>query len=72
MIPFSDGAVPDEMNSEELLTNQHPTNRAEPHEHGIICEYKVSPEAFMVLELVPNALEQVSGIARYHSAFASL
>jgi putative acetyltransferase len=42
------------------------------HEHGIICEYKVSPEAFMVLELVPNALEQVSGIARYQSAFASL
>jgi putative acetyltransferase len=42
------------------------------HEHGIICEYKVSPDAFMVLELVPNALENITGIVRYHSAFASL
>lgn len=42
------------------------------HEHGIVCEYKVAPKAFMVLELRPNALEKVSGIVTYHSAFASL
>jgi putative acetyltransferase len=42
------------------------------HEHGIVCEYKVSLNAFMVRELVPNALEKVTGIARYHSAFDSL
>src|SRR5260370_34997727 len=42
------------------------------HEHGIVCEYKVSPKAFMVLELLPNALEKVTGIVSYHSAFASL
>jgi putative acetyltransferase len=41
-------------------------------EHGIIYDYKVSPEAFMVLALVPNALEKVTGIVRCHSAFASL
>jgi putative acetyltransferase len=39
-------------------------------EHGITCEYRVSPEAFMVLELLPNALEKVTGIVSYHSAFA--
>jgi putative acetyltransferase len=42
------------------------------HEHGITCEYRVSPETFMVLELVPNALEKVTGLVRYHPAFASL
>jgi putative acetyltransferase len=42
------------------------------HEHGIICEYRASPEAFIVLGLVPNAPEKVTGIACYHSAFAAL
>jgi putative acetyltransferase len=42
------------------------------HEHGIACEYRMLPEAFMALELVPNALEKITGVVRYHPAFASL
>jgi len=29
-------------------------------------------EAFMALELVPNALEKITEVVRYHPAFASL
>ena len=36
---------------------------------GIASEYD-APEAFMVLELDPGALDGVEGMARYHPAFA--
>lgn len=39
---------------------------------GIGCEYEVPEEAFMALELQPNYLRSVSGVARYHEAFARL
>ena len=39
---------------------------------GIRCEYDVPDEVFMVRELQPGALTGVSGIARYHPAFAGL
>lgn len=39
---------------------------------GIRSEYDVPDEVFMALELVPGALDAVSGIVRYHPAFAEL
>lgn len=39
---------------------------------GITCEYDVPAEAFMVMELEPGYLSGVSGIVKYHSAFAGL
>lgn len=36
---------------------------------GVICPYLVPPEAFMVLELVPGALDQPAGLVQYHAAF---
>jgi len=39
---------------------------------GLGCEYDVSAEAFMVLELRPGALRGASGRVQYHAAFASL
>ncbi len=39
---------------------------------GITCRWPVPPEAFMVLELVPGALDGVRGMARYHTAFDDL
>lgn len=40
--------------------------------YGIVCEYDVPPEAFMVIELRSGALENVSGVAYYHPAFAGV
>lgn len=37
---------------------------------GIGDEYGAPPEAFMVLELVPGALDGVAGTARYDPALA--
>lgn len=39
---------------------------------GISCEYDVPDDVFMAQEIVPNALEFVSGTARYHSLFGDL
>jgi putative acetyltransferase len=39
---------------------------------GLRCEYDVPDEAFMAVELIGGALDQVSGLARYHPAFAAL
>lgn len=36
------------------------------------CEYDISPEAFMAVELRPGALRGVSGTVRYHTAFANV
>jgi putative acetyltransferase len=38
-------------------------------QHGLSCEYDAPPEAFMALELEPGALDQVSGLVRFHPAF---
>lgn len=38
----------------------------------IRSEYDVPEGAFMVLELVPDALRPVSGIVRYHEAFGAI
>jgi putative acetyltransferase len=40
------------------------------HTFGLRCEYDVPPEIFMALELVPDSLRDVSGLVRYHGAFA--
>jgi len=37
---------------------------------GIRCEYVVPDEVFMVLELKPGGLSGVTGLVRYHEAFA--
>ncbi len=39
---------------------------------GIASEYAVPDAAFMALELADSSLERVSGVARYHPAFAGL
>jgi putative acetyltransferase len=39
---------------------------------GIGCEYDVPAEAFMALELRPDALHGASGTVKYHPAFAGL
>lgn len=36
---------------------------------GLKCAYDAPEEAFMALELVPGALDEVSGMAHYHAAF---
>jgi putative acetyltransferase len=38
---------------------------------GIGCEYNVPDEVFMVLELRPGFLDDVSGVIKYHDAFRS-
>lgn len=38
----------------------------------IKCEYDVPAEAFMVLELKPGALTEISGVVRYHKAFSQV
>jgi len=43
-----------------------PSSRA-----GLVCEFPVSPEAFMALELVPGALAAVRGMVRYHPRFSA-
>lgn len=42
------------------------------HAFGLRCEYDVTPEAFMALELVSNSLDGVSGLVRYHPAFSEV
>jgi len=39
---------------------------------GICCEYPVEDEHFMALELQSGSLAAVSGLVRYHPAFATL
>ncbi len=39
---------------------------------GIRSEYDVPDNVFMALELVPGALASVTGVVRYHRAFAEL
>ena len=41
------------------------------HTKGLKCEFPVQPEAFMVLELTPDALTAVSGLIRYRPEFAA-
>jgi putative acetyltransferase len=41
------------------------------HTKGLKCELPVPPEAFMVLELTPNALAAVTGVIRYRPEFAA-
>lgn len=38
----------------------------------LACEYDVSPEHFMALELVPGALGPCTGVVCYHEAFGEL
>lgn len=40
--------------------------------HGIRWEIEVPDEVFMVLELVPDALEGTTGVVRYHPEFGRL
>jgi putative acetyltransferase len=40
-------------------------------EFGIGGEYDVPREVFMAIELVPDALRDVSGTIKYHQAFAT-
>ncbi|SRR5260221_4516230 len=41
-------------------------------QHEITCEYDVPSDLFMVQELIRGSLAGIVGVARYHSAFASL
>ncbi|WP_372370337.1 GNAT family N-acetyltransferase [Candidatus Uabimicrobium sp. HlEnr_7] len=38
----------------------------------ISCEYDVPPEVFMAMELQPAALENITGVVKYHEAFGSV
>lgn len=38
--------------------------------YGIISEYDVPPDVFMILEMHPGALNGIYGTAKYHNAFA--
>jgi putative acetyltransferase len=40
--------------------------------YGITSEYDVPPDVFMIKELTPGVLAGISGIAKYHDAFAQL
>ena len=40
--------------------------------YGIKSEYEVPDEAFMILELVPDALKNHMGVIKYHQAFNSV
>lgn len=40
--------------------------------YGIGCEYNVSDDVFMALELVPGYFKSISGTAVYHTAFQNL
>ena len=40
--------------------------------HGLTCQYDAPVEAFRVIELRPGALAAVTGMARYHPAFAEV
>jgi putative acetyltransferase len=37
---------------------------------GIECEYEVPEDAFMVLELIPGYLKEISGTIKYHEVFS--
>jgi putative acetyltransferase len=37
---------------------------------GILCEYDVPEDLFMVAELIPGALSGISGLAKYHPEFS--
>jgi putative acetyltransferase len=39
---------------------------------GLACEYDVTPEAFMAIELRPGALRGASGTIQYHAAFRNV
>ena len=39
---------------------------------GLRCEYDVAADVFMALELTHGALRGVSGLVRYHAAFAAV
>lgn len=39
---------------------------------GLRCEYDVPADVFMAIELTPGALRGVSGLVRYHAAFATV
>ena len=39
---------------------------------GLQCEYDVPADVFMALELTPGALRGLSGLVRYHAAFAAV
>lgn len=39
---------------------------------GFSCEYEISPEFFMIKELIPGSMANCSGLVRYHRAFQSL
>jgi putative acetyltransferase len=40
--------------------------------YSITSEYDVPPDVFMIKELTPGVLAGISGIAKYHDAFAQL
>ena len=42
------------------------------HQLELRCEYDVPADVFMALELTPGALHGVSGLVRYHPAFAGV
>ena len=42
------------------------------YESGLRCEYDAPRDVFMVLELAPGSLRDVSGLVRYHDAFREL
>jgi len=49
----------------------YPSFGFQPASHfGIHCEYDVPDEVFMALELQPGSLSEVTGLVRYHEAFA--
>ncbi|QDV32246.1 GNAT family N-acetyltransferase [Tautonia plasticadhaerens] len=39
---------------------------------GLRCEYDVPEDAFLVVELIPGALDGRSGTVRYHEAFSAV
>lgn len=43
---------------------------APAHRYGLRDAYGAPPEAFMALELAPDALANASGVVHYHDAFA--
>ena len=45
---------------------------APAHLFGLRCQYDVPPEVFMALVLPQRSLSGVSGLVRYHAAFANL
>jgi putative acetyltransferase len=41
------------------------------HTFGLTCEFPSPPEAFMAIELVPDALSGMSGVVRYRREFSA-